>query len=310
MTSKARNLTDPRYSKLAVGVCPDQWGVWFPQDEKQIEPRQAMKEMAEAGFEILETGPYGYFPTDPKELTRWCDEFGFKVVAGTGWGILHKAEAWPETEKTFRAIAETHAAVGAEYIVHLPPLCRDDKSWQWTDDRVLRPDAWKLYVENANRLGQMLLDEYGLKMVLHPHGDSHIETPEDIDRIFKATDPKYVNLCLDTGHIVYGGGDPIQMVRDYPDRITYVHIKSFDVALSKQAHVEDWPFGEAVAKGAAVRPPAGAPDMVALIDALSKLDRDIYCVCEQDCYPCAPDFPLPNAIKTREYLASIGLGTL
>ena len=50
MTSKARNLTDPKYSKLAIGVCPDQWGVWFPRDEKQIEPRQAMKEMAEAGF--------------------------------------------------------------------------------------------------------------------------------------------------------------------------------------------------------------------------------------------------------------------
>lgn len=310
MTSKARNLTDPKYSKLAIGVCPDQWGVWFPRDEKQIEPRQAMKEMAEAGFEILETGPYGYFPTDPKELTRWCDEFGFKVVAGTGWGILHKREAWPETEKTFRAIAETHAEVGAEYIVHLPPLYRDDKTWQWTDERVLSPDAWKLYVENANKLGQMLLDEYGLKMVLHPHGDSHIETPQDIDRIFKATDPKYVNLCLDTGHIVYGGGDPIEMVRKYPERITYVHIKSFDVAISKRAHEEDWPFGEAVAKGAAVRPPAGAPDMKQLVDALAELDRDIYCVCDQDCYPCEPDFPLPNAIKTREYLASVGLGTL
>ena len=43
----------------------------------------------------------------------------------------------------------------------------------------------------------MLLDEYGLKMVLHPHGDSHIETPEEIARIFDATDPTYVNLCLD-----------------------------------------------------------------------------------------------------------------
>ena len=62
MTSKARNLTDPRYSKLAVGVCPDQWGVWFPQDEKQIEPRQAMKEMAEAGFEMA--------PTATSRLTR------------------------------------------------------------------------------------------------------------------------------------------------------------------------------------------------------------------------------------------------
>lgn len=51
----------------------------------------------------------------------------------------------------------------------------------------------------------MLLDEYGLKMVQHPHGDSHIETLEEIGRIFDATDPTYVNLCLDSEHVVYGG---------------------------------------------------------------------------------------------------------
>ena len=113
MTSKAKNTNDPKYSKLTVGICPDQWGVWFPEDPKQMDPRQAMREMAEAGFDVLETGPYGYFPKDPKELQSWADEFGMKIVAGTGWGILHKKEAWADTEKTFREIAETHAAVGA-----------------------------------------------------------------------------------------------------------------------------------------------------------------------------------------------------
>lgn len=308
-TGKSRS-TDPRTSKLALGVCPDQWGVWFPEDEKQIPWRTALAQMAEAGFELMETGPYGYFPTDPKQLQSVMDEYGFRVVAGTGWGILHKAEAWADTERTFRAIAQTHAAVGAEYIVHLPPLFRDDKTWEWTDDRVLSPDAWKFYVENANRLGQMLRDEYGLKMVLHPHGDSHIESPEDIARIFEATDPTYVNLCLDTGHIVYGQGDPIEMVRTYPDRIAYVHIKAFDPDIVAQAHREDWPFGEAVAKGACVTPPAGEPDMRELVDALAALDKDLYVVTEQDMYPADPAFPLPNAIATREYLAACGLGRL
>ncbi|AZZ41550.1 2-keto-myo-inositol dehydratase [Acidipropionibacterium jensenii] len=308
MAPKARNTNDPKYSKLAIGVCPDQWGVWFPDDPKQIKPRQAMQEMAEAGFEILETGPFGYFPTDPKELTRWTDEFGLKVVAGTGWGILHKPEEWKTTQDWFRKIAETHAAVGAEYIVHLPPLYRDDKTWEWTDDRVLSPEAWKTYIENANRLGEMLLDEFNLKMVLHPHGDSHIETPEEIARIFEATDPRYVNLCLDTGHIVYGGGDPIELIKQYPDRITYVHIKAFDLDITREAHEKDWPFGEAVAKGASVRPPAGEPDMKQLVDALAELDKDIYVICEQDLYPCDPGLPKPNAIATREYLAECGLG--
>lgn len=307
--SKARN-TDPRYSKLTIGVCPDQWGVWFPEDPKQIPWRTALAEMAEAGFEVMETGPFGYFPKDPVELTKVMDEFGFRVVAGTGWGILHKPEAWPDTEKFFREVAETHAAVGAEYIVHLPPMFRDEHTGAFTDERVLTGENWKAYVDNANRLGQILLDEYGLKMALHPHGDSHIETPEDIDRIFAATDPTYVNLCLDTGHIVYGGGDPIEMVRKYPERIAYVHIKAFDQQITKQAHEEDWPFVKAVGAGASVRPPAGAPDMQQLVDALADLDKELYVICEQDLYPCDPRLPLPNAVMTRQYLASVGLGLL
>jgi inosose dehydratase len=307
--SKARN-TDPRYSKLTVGVCPDQWGVWFPEDPKQIPWRTALAEMAEAGFEVMETGPFGYFPKDAVELKKVMDEFGFRVVAGTGWGILHKPEAWADTEKFFREVAETHAAVGAEYIVHLPPMFRDEHTGAFTDERVLTGDNWKAYVDNANRLGQILLDEYGLKMALHPHGDSHIETPEDIDRIFAATDPTYVNLCLDTGHIVYGGGDPVEMVKKYPERIAFVHIKAFDQQITKQAHDEDWPFVKAVGAGASVRPPAGAPDMQQLVDALADLDKELYVICEQDLYPCDPRLPLPNAVMTRQYLASVGLGLL
>lgn len=306
--SRARNTEDPKYSRLTIGVCPDQWGVWFPQDEAQMAPEQAWKEMAEAGFEVIETGPFGYFPTDPKELTKWCSEYGLRVVAGTGWGILHKPEAWAETEAHFRRIAETHQAMGAEYIVHLPPMYRDEKTGAPTDDRELSPRAWDTYVNNANRLGRLLLEDYGLKMVLHPHGDSHIETPDQIARIFDATDPDYVNLCLDSGHVVYGGGDPVELCRKYPERITYVHIKAFDEDITREAHEKDWPFEQAVKAGASVRPPAGLPDMHEFIDALAALDKDIYCICEQDCYPCDPSFPKANAIEMRKYLASCGLG--
>jgi len=236
--SKARN-TDPRYSKLTIGVCPDQWGVWFPQDEKQIDWDVALDEMATAGFSVMETGPFGYFPTEPARLQEEMDQRGFKVVAGTGWGILHQAEAWADTEKFFRSIGETHAAVGAEYVVHLPPMFRDEKTGAYTDDKVLSTQAWNLYIKNADRLGRIMKEDYGLKMVLHPHGDSHIETPDDIDRIFQATDPEYVGFCLDTGHIIYGDGDPMELCRKYPERISYVHIKAMDPSLVAQAHDED-----------------------------------------------------------------------
>jgi len=91
--SKAVN-PDPRYSKLTIGVCPDQWGVWFPYDEKQVAWDAALAQMADAGFSIMETGPHGYFPTNPKLLKAVMDAYGFTVVAGTGWAVLSSILGW------------------------------------------------------------------------------------------------------------------------------------------------------------------------------------------------------------------------
>ena len=235
------------------------------------------------------------------------DEYGFKVVAGTGWGILHKAEAWAETEAFFRSVGETHAAIGSEYVVHLPPMYRDEKTGGYTDDKVLSTEAWNLYIKNADRLGRLLKEDYGLKMVLHPHGDSHIETPEDIDRVFQATDPEFVGFCLDTGHIVYGGGtdgDRSQVPRAHRVR---PH-QGDGPGIVKQAHDEDWPFVKANLSGSSVAPPAGLPEMKELIETLADLDKELYVICEQDMYGCEKDFPYQNAVDTRLYLASLGLG--
>ena len=209
-------------------------------------------------------------------------------------GILHKAEAWADTEKFFRSIGETHAAVGAEYVVHLPPMFRDEKTGAYTDDKVLSTEAWNLYITNADKLGGSMKEDYGLKMVLHPHGDSHIETPDDIDRIFQATDPEYVGFCLDTGHIIYGDGDPMELCRTYPERISYVHIKAMDQGLVQQAHDEDWPFVRAVTPASRWLPPAGLPDMHDLIEPLADLDKELYVVCEQDMYGCHKSAPSPS----------------
>ena len=72
-------------NELIIGTAPDSWGVWFPEDEKQIPWQKALEEMAEAGFSVMETGPFGYFPTDPKRLMEEMGKRGFRVVAGTAW---------------------------------------------------------------------------------------------------------------------------------------------------------------------------------------------------------------------------------
>ena len=57
-----------------------------------------------------------------------------------------------------------------------------------------------------------------------------------------------------------------------------------------------------------VEPPHGIPAMEPLVEALSGLEADLFAIVEQDMYPCEPDFPLPIATRTRQYLEQCGLG--
>lgn len=69
----------------------------------------------------------------------------------------------------------------------------------------------------------------GVTLCFHPHIDTSVETPDDIAHFVRDTDPDAVSLALDTAHVLAGGGDPVQMLRDVVDRVAYVHIK--DIAM-------------------------------------------------------------------------------
>ena len=53
---------------IKIGTAPDAWGVWFPDDPKQISAIRFLDEVVEAGFEWIELGPYGYLPIKLSKL--------------------------------------------------------------------------------------------------------------------------------------------------------------------------------------------------------------------------------------------------
>ena len=71
-------------------------------------------------------------------------------------------------------------------------------------------------------------ERYGLDIVVHPHADTHIDTEDHVERFLDATDPDLVNLCLDTGHYAYCGGDSVKLIETYGERIGYLHLKQVD----------------------------------------------------------------------------------
>jgi inosose dehydratase len=147
-----------------------------------------------------------------------------------------------------------------------------------------------------------------LKTQFHPHPDGHVDSQETVERFLAETDGEYVNLCLDTGHISYCGGDNLQLIRDYPDRIGYVHLKQVDPAVLARVQEEGLGFDEAVKRGVMCEPPLGVPELPLVLEALAGLDVDLFAIVEQDMYPCPPDVPLPIAERTLAYLKTHGGG--
>ncbi|KZM71902.1 TIM barrel protein [Nocardia terpenica] len=292
---------------LCLGSAPDSWGVWFADDEGQIPYTRFLDELVVAGYTWFELGPYGYLPTDPRRLAEEVDARGLRVSGGTTFGALHRPREWDDTVAATRRVAELTAAAGAHHLVFIPPMYRDEKTGAYTESPELTSEQWAGFGRRASELGKILVEEYGVRLVLHPHADSHIQSQSEIERYLNESDARYANLCLDTGHVAYGGGDAVDLIRRYGERIGYVHIKQMDPTVLDAVAAENLSFGEAVSRGVCVEPPAGVPDPVAVVEALSDLDADLFVIVEQDLYPCAPEVPLPIAKRTREFLNARGV---
>jgi inosose dehydratase len=291
-------------STLKIGTAPDSWGVWFPSDPEQVPAERFLAEVVEAGYEAIELGPYGYLPNDPNELKETLEKHQLSVLAGTVFSHLHQPGSWDDVWKQVTDVAALTQAVGGEHIVVIPDVWRDHKTGEPKEERTLTDQQWGLLTSGHDELGRRILEEYGLHVQFHSHADSHVGYQPDIERFLEATNPDNVNLCLDTGHIAYYGGDCVDLITRYPERIGYVHLKQVDPAVVSRVLEEDLSFPAAVKMGAMIEPPLGLPDMPPVLEALAGLDREIKGIIEHDLYPCAPDVPLPIAKRTKTYLSS------
>lgn len=289
-------------SKIIIGSAPDSWGVWFASDPEQTPADRFLAEVAAAGYEWIELGPYGYLPSDPQQLRDQLDHHGLKVSAGTVFEHLHRPDSWNDVWDQVSRVAALTRDVGGEHLVVIPDPWRDHKTGQPLEERTLTADQWDSMTRQLDELGRRIDDEYGLRLQFHPHADSHVGYQPDIERLLESTDPRWVNLCLDTGHVSYYGGDNLALITKYPDRIGYLHLKQVDPAVVAQVEAEDLSFPEAVKRGVMIEPPHGLPEMGPILDAAGALGRDLYAIVEQDLYPCDPDVPLPIARRTHTYL--------
>ncbi len=293
---------------VKVGTGPDSWGIWFPNDPMQTPWHRFLDEAAEAGYEWIELGPYGYLPTDLPTLRRELDSRGLKVAGTFALESLEDPAKWPELERQVLGAGELLRELGAGFLVLIDGMYSDLKTGAMVEPPELDSDAWKRLIDTTHRVADLARDRFGLQLVFHPHAETHVEYTEQIETFLAQTDPERVGICLDVGHHAYRGGDAVEFMRQHHERIPYLHIKSVDRAVQRQVEASGVTFAEAVRMDMFVEPALGGVDFLAFRDVLRDIGFDGWAVVEQDMYPAPFDKPLPIAKRTRAYLRDIGIG--
>ena len=291
---------------IEIGTAPDAWGVWFPDDPRQIPWPRFLDEVAEVGYKWIELGPYGYLPTNQTTLKAELDQRGLRVCACLVEGNLEEPEAWPCLEAQLLGSGELVAELGGRYMVLIDEGYFDLITGAKRGTTRLEPDAWSRLVETTHRVAKMARDRFGLELIFHPNAETHVEHEDQIEALLEQTDPNLVGLCLDIGHHAYCDGDPITFIRRHHRRLSHLHFKNVDAAVLMRVRDETLPMGDAVASGVFCELGKGLVDYTGVRDVLQDVGYSGWAMVEQDMYPADFDFPLSNAQRSRSYLHSIG----
>jgi inosose dehydratase len=297
---------------IAVANAPCSWGVL---EFEALRPGsgQVLDEMATAGYAGTELGDWGFMPTDPAAL---ASEVGRRKLALVGAFVpiaLAREDAVEEgIDRAVRTARLMKAATGAAAPVVV--LADDNTTVPHRTARAgrirpedgLSPADWDRFAERATRVAAAVKEIAGVRTVFHHHCAGYVETPAEIDALMSRTPADLLGLCLDTGHLTYGGGNAADAIAKYRGRIWHVHFKDYDPELARRAREEGWDYHTAVRHGIFCELGKGSVPFRQVLDALRVAQYDGWIVVEQDVLP-GLGTPAASARRNREYLARLGL---
>jgi inosose dehydratase len=258
---------------MKIAGAPISWGVCeVPGWGYQLTPERVLAEMRDVGLSATELGPEGFLPSDPRELTTLLESYGLSCVGTFVPVLLHDAEhdPLPDIARPLDALQ----ACGASVLV----LAAATGANGYDSRPTLDDSQWATLLTNLDRLADAAADR-GVLAVLHPHVGTMVETRSDVARVLEGS---AIRLCLDTGHLLIGGTDPLQLARGVPARIAHVHLKDVDVKLAARVQTGELTYTEAVRQGMYTPLGAGDVDIAGIVTALRSNGFDGWLVMEQD----------------------------
>jgi inosose dehydratase len=214
--AKSHQPLDPVNPDILFGTTSSIWG-------RQHDIVWAIKRIAALGLQGIE--PYGdaieKYRKNPLELKKIFDDAGVTFIDASN-GEAGQSTNFIDPDQIPKTIAD-HVAFARDF---LQPLGSD----HWKVNMGQRPpggpsdDQLKRLANTLNEIGRQTI-AMGIRLAPHPHIWGPMEREKEVRRVMELTDPKYVWMTADTGHLVLGGADPAQIISDYFPRLAEVHLK-------------------------------------------------------------------------------------
>jgi inosose dehydratase len=299
---------------IRIGNAPVSWGV-FEADRPNPPFSLVLDAIAASGYRGTELGPYGYLPTDPGALAL---ELKRRDLALASSFVPIALEEAAQRDRGVERALQVGRLLASQRVPELILAGEERPHRTRIAGRVPKDGSaglsevqWKDVARTVHAIARALRDELGMRVVFHHHAGTHVETVHEIEHFLYETDPDLVSLLLDTGHAVYGGVDPVELVRHYGRRIRYVHLKDVNGPELERVRSTDITMDEAWKRGIFSALGEGVVDFPRLIEGLERNGYQGWAIVEQDVVPDAtgtfvPD-PTQSAKRSRAYLKSLGL---
>jgi inosose dehydratase len=274
-----------------IAAAPISWGVCeVPGWGYQLAPERVLAEMAGLGVTASEFGPDGFLP-GPLLAAH-----GVTAVGGFVPALLHEPDHDPLPD--VRAALDRFTTAGARTLVLAAATGREG----YDERPAVDAAGWRTLLSRLDGIAD-LAASLGVTAALHPHVGTVVEGPEEVDRVL---DGSRIGLCLDTGHLLVGGTDPVALARGAADRVAHVHLKDVDATAAAAVRAGRTGYTAAVAAGL-YRPLGGGDlDLPGLLTALEAADYRGWYVMEQDTVltaePAPGEGPLADVAASLDWL--------
>ncbi len=286
--------------KIKLGVAPIAWSNDdMPELGGNTSLEQCLHEASKAGFSGIESG--GKFSNDSRILLPKLAKENLKLCSGWYGANLLKRSAKEEfnfMNDQFRLFIDCKAP--CMVFAEVTDSIQGNPNEPLSKRPILQKEDWNLLISRINELGKMMSDQ-GMPLAYHHHMGTVIQSENDTYRLIENTNDN-VHLLIDTGHMLFAGGNFLKITQDLNQRILHVHCKDMRKKVLDESIRYDFSFRKAFLEGAFTVPGDGCIDYYPFLKILKKSGYSGWLVVEAEQDPAKAN-PYEYSKKGYEYLS-------